>query len=95
MLIDFLIGFFAVNALPHYLFGRMKIGILSLFGYSSIGNLGYSCLCLITSVGLFSYKYGLSSLSEHMILCGALFVVVCYMLVWDVVCHFLRHDSKA
>ncbi len=94
MLTDFLIGFFVVNALPHYLFGRMKVGVLSLFGYSPAGNLCYACLCLAAAGTLFSYKHGLGSLGEHMILCGALFVVICYVLIWDIICRFLRRDLK-
>lgn len=31
MLIEFLIGLFAVNALPRYLFGRMNVGVPSFF----------------------------------------------------------------
>ena len=95
MVIDFLIGFLAVNSLPHYLFGRMKIGVLSLFGYSSIGNLCYSFLCLGIAAGLFAYKYGFGTLPEHMFLCGVLSVVFSYMLVWDLVNRYLRQDSKS
>ncbi|MEM7164972.1 MAG: hypothetical protein AAF581_05870, partial [Planctomycetota bacterium] len=67
MLVDFLIGLFAVNALPHYLFGRLDTGVLSLFGFSAKGNLLYAGFCLTLSIGLFAYKYGLGAPSEHMI----------------------------
>lgn len=90
MLIDFLIGFGAVNALPHYLFGRMNTGVLSLFGFSAKGNLCYSAFCLVLSLGLFAYKYGFGSIGEHMIYAGVMFVVVSYLVSWDFVDRYLR-----
>ena len=92
MVIDFLIGLFAVNALPHYLFGRMNIQVLSLFGYSAKGNLCYAAFCLAVSVGLFTYQHGLQTIGERPTLVGVLFVVICYMALWDLVNRFLRKD---
>ena len=93
MFVDFLIGFFAVNALPHYLFGRMNVGVLSLFGFGALGNLCYSALCLVISLALFSSKYGLGSLGEHMLFVGGLTVVLVYLVSWDLVNRFLRRDG--
>ena len=92
MLIDFLIGMGAINALPHYLFGRMKIGVLSLFGFNPRGNLFYAAFCMALSMGLFAYKYGFSSIGEHMWYAGELFVVWTYIIFWDLVNRYLRRD---
>ncbi|NOZ38838.1 MAG: hypothetical protein GXP24_01260 [Planctomycetes bacterium] len=92
MLIDFLIGFGAVNSLPHYLFGRMNIGVLSLFGHSAKGNLCYAAFCLLLSLGLFAYKYGFNSIGEHMMLVGVLCVVFAYLVLWSFVNRHLRKD---
>jgi ABC-type uncharacterized transport system permease subunit len=94
MLIDFLIGMFLANALPHYLFGRLRVGVLGLFGYSPRGNLLYGLLCISVATALFGWKYGFSleSLKQHMMLMGTAFVVLSYLLGWDVVNRFLRND---
>jgi len=92
MLIDFLIGFGAVNTLPHYLFGRMNIGVPGLFGYSAKGNLCYSAFCMVMSLGLFAYKYGFSSIGEHMMLVGVFWVVFAYLVLWDFINRYLRKD---
>lgn len=92
MLIDFLIGFGAVNALPHYLFGRLNIGVLSLFGYSAKGNIYYAALCLVMSLSLFAYKYGFSSFGEHMIFVGTLLIVFAYLVLWGFINRYLRKD---
>jgi len=93
MLIDFLIGLFAVNALPHFLFGRLNLGVLSLFGYSAKANLCYSAFCLVLSLGLFAYQHGYSTMSDHMMLMGALFVVVSYLVLWGLVNRYLRKKT--
>ena len=93
MLIDFLIGFGAVNTLPHFLFGRLNIGILSLFGFSAKGNYCYAAFCLVMSLGLFAYKYGFSSIGEHMMFVGVLWVVFAYLVLWDFINRRLRKDA--
>ena len=94
MLIDFLIGFGAVNTLPHYLFARMKIGVLSLFGFSPLGNYCYSAFCLVMSLGLFAYKYGFRVIGDHMMLVGVLWVVFAYLVLWDFMYRYLRKDPE-
>ncbi len=94
MLIDFLIGFGVVNTLPHYLFARMKIGVLSLFGFSPLGNYCYSAFCLVMSLGLFAYKYGFRVIGDHMMLVGVLWVVFAYLVLWDFMYRYLRKDPE-
>lgn len=95
MLLDFLIGLFAANALPHYLFFRFDPGILGLFGYSARGNLAYAFFCLVISLGLFHFKYGLASLAEHGMLAGVLVVVFSYFVGWPVINRFLTRSPAA
>ena len=94
MIVDFLIGLFLANAMPHYLFGRLQVGVLSLFGYTARANIAYGLLCFVAAAGLFGWKYGfsLASLQQHMTLVGTAVVVVSYLLGWDVVNRFLRND---
>lgn len=94
MLIDFLIGVFAANALPHYVMGRLDARVLGLFGYSSRGNIAYAIFCSAISLGLFHFKYGLGSISEHMILLGVLFVVGSYFFGWPIIDRYLRDRSS-
>ncbi|MBT5018793.1 hypothetical protein OAF42_03150 [Planctomicrobium sp.] len=93
MFIDFLIGLFAANALPHYLFSRFDSRILGLFGYSSRANLAYSIFCMIVSLSLFQWKYGLSTIAEHGILLGVLVVVFSFYVGWGVIDRFLTDHS--
>ncbi|MBK04494.1 MAG: hypothetical protein CL920_27645 [Deltaproteobacteria bacterium] len=89
MLLDFLIGLFGINALPHYLFGRLNVRILSLFGYSAKANYAYSALCFVLSLGLFSYKYGFSQWKQHTMYFGVLFVTLSFYVGWPFIDRFL------
>jgi hypothetical protein len=52
--IDFFIGFFLMNAMPHMLFGLYQIRFLSLFGFSASGNLAYALINVVVAFVLFS-----------------------------------------
>lgn len=94
MLIDLLIGLFAANALPHYVFGRLDSRVLGLFGYSGKANLAYAFFCSFVSLGLFHWKYGLQSITEHGILIGVFFVVVSYYAGWAVIDRYLTDRAS-
>ncbi len=94
MLIDFLIGLFAANALPHYLVGRFDGRILGLFGYGPKANMVYSFLCTAIALGLFQIKYGLDSLVEHGMLLGVFCVVFGFYAGWPIIDRYLRQQES-
>lgn len=78
---DFLIGMFAANAIPHLIFGLMKIRFFSLFGFHSNGNLIYSGLNFVFSLGIYEYRYGLGTLFHQSILLGVLYLYFAFIVV--------------
>ena len=78
MLIDFLIGFFLMNAMPHMVFGFTHVRFLSAFGYTGKANTGYAAIQTVVSLGLFLWKYGFEGFTEHGIFTGALTILVIY-----------------
>ncbi|MEP2989968.1 MAG: hypothetical protein ABJN65_01870 [Parasphingorhabdus sp.] len=79
-IIDFLIGFLLMNAMPHMLFGLMNIRFFSAFGFSPLGNLAYAELNIIAALTLFHFQYGISSLTDQGFIVGALAMLTIYML---------------
>lgn len=79
-LIDFLIGFFLMNAMPHMIYGQTKIRFLNAFGFSPQGNLAYSISNVIIALTLFQVQYGLQSLPSHGLMVGALALFVIYLI---------------
>ncbi len=78
-LVDFLIGFSLMNAMPHILFGLLKIRFFSAFGFSPLGNLGYGLLNLVVALFLFQAQYGLEALAHHGIVVGAVAMLLIYL----------------
>jgi hypothetical protein len=78
-LIDFLIGFLLMNAMPHILFGLLKIRFFSVFGFSPQGNLGYGLLNVVMALTLFHIQYGIEALGRHGIVIGAGTMLLIYL----------------
>lgn len=78
-LIDFLIGFFLMNAMPHNLFGLLKIRFFSAFGFSSQGNVAYGLLNIAIALVLFHIRYGIQALMNHGIVIGAGTMLLIYL----------------
>ena len=78
MLIDFIIGFTIMNAMPHMLLGYGNIRFLALFGYGNRSNVAYAALNTIISAGLFTWKYGMEGWSTNMIYVGAVLILMIY-----------------
>ncbi len=78
--INFLIGFFLMNAMPHMLFGLLKIRFFSLFGFSPAGNLGYALLNVVVALVLFHFQFGIQMLFNHGIILGVLSMILIYLL---------------
>lgn len=69
-LIDFFIGFFLMNAMPHLLFGLLKIRFISAFGFGSTGNVVYAFLNVVAALVLFHIQYEIQDLMNHGIMIG-------------------------
>ena len=78
--IDFLIGFFLMNAMPHWVLGTWGGRMFSIFGFGDRQNLAYGLLNFGLSVSLYIYNYGLESIVENGIYLGALTILVIYLL---------------
>ncbi len=78
--IDFLIGFFLMNAMPHMLFGLIRLRFLSLFGFSSGGNLLYALVNLGAAGGLYHYQYGINAILRDGIALGAMAILLIYLI---------------
>ena len=63
-ILDFLTGFFLMNAMPHLLFGIIRLRFLSLFGFSAIGNLLYALVNIGIAGGLYHYQYDITSIKQ-------------------------------
>jgi hypothetical protein len=78
-LLDFLIGFFLMNAMPHLLFGLLKIRFLSAFGFSPRGNVAYAFLNVAMALVLFHIQYDIQALMRHGIMIGAGVMLLLYL----------------
>ncbi len=78
-IIDFLIGFTLMNAMPHFLFGVLKIRFFSAFGFSPQGNIAYGFLNVAIALALFHGEYGFQSLPNHAIVIGACAMLLIYL----------------
>lgn len=78
-LVDFLIGFFLMNAMPHLVFGQTRTRFLSAFGYSPAGNVAYAFLNITVALVLFHVQYGLAELTKAGWMMGALALFVIYV----------------
>lgn len=79
-ILDFLTGFFLMNAMPHLIFGIIRLRFLSLFGFSAIGNLIYALVSIGAAVGIYHHQYDILSMKQDGILLGALTILVIYMI---------------
>jgi len=76
--IDFLIGFFLMNAMPHFVLGVWKGRMFSAFGFGDKQNIAYSLVNFFFALGLFIYTYGVPGILENGIFAGALLMLVIY-----------------
>ncbi len=79
-LIDFLIGFFLMNAMPHFVLGVWKARMFSAFGFGNLQNILYGVMNGVIATGLFLWEYGINGFMEQGIFAGALLILVIYYL---------------
>lgn len=84
---DFFIGFFLMNAMPHFVLGVWGGRMFSAFGFGDKQNIAYSFLNASISIGLFLYTYGFEGLKAHGIYSGALLILIIYFITG----HFFRN----
>jgi hypothetical protein len=77
-IIDFLIGFTLMNAMPHFVLGVWKGRMFSAFGFGNMQNKAYGLLCFVLSIGLFMYKYGIDKILDNGIYAGAVVMLLIY-----------------
>ncbi len=78
-IIDFFIGFTLLNGMAHIVIGSVKVRFLSLFGFSNFANFIYGLLNVIIGLVLFQIQYGLSSITNHGMVLGALLMIIIYL----------------
>ena len=78
-ILDFLTGFFLMNAMPHMIFGIIRLRFLSLFGFSALGNLLYAVVNVAIAGSIYHYQYDITSIKQDGILLGALTILVIYL----------------
>lgn len=78
--IDFLIGFFLMNAMPHWIMGVTKTRFLSAFGFTAQANIAYSFLNVAMAFLLFSWRYGAAEMVNNGVFVGAAAIMVIYYL---------------
>lgn len=79
-ILDFLTGFFLMNAMPHLIFGIIRLRFLSLFGFSALGNLLYALVNLLAALGIYHHQYHISSIQQDGVFLGVLSIVLIYMI---------------
>jgi len=79
--LDFIIGLFLANSIPHFVVGVMDIRFFSLFGFGSKQNLLYSAWNLGLALGLSLYFHGLDHLLNNAFFWGVFFVLTAYAAV--------------
>jgi len=83
-MIDYMIGLFAANAIPHFVIGVSGIRFLSLFGYSGKANIAYALFNTVMSLGLYLYTYGTEALAEHGMYLGTLSILFSYFAIMHI-----------
>jgi len=69
-----------MNAMPHMIFGLIRLRFLSLFGFSALGNLLYSLVNIGAAGALYHHQYGINALLMDGVTLGALALLSIYLL---------------
>ncbi len=92
-IIDFLIGLFLANAMPHFILGITRTKFLGPFGFSPAGNIVYAVIQFVISVVLIHIQYGLGIIFENGILLGGILVMTMFFIFGKAVLRFYNRDS--
>ncbi len=93
-IVDFLIGFFLMNAMPHMLMGILDVRFLSLFGFSARANVGYSAFNVLVAAILFHVEHGLDQLLDNGVAVGVLTMLAIYAVTGRFFVNLFDSDRK-
>lgn len=93
-LIDFLIGILLMNAMPHMIFGLIRLRFLSLFGFSALGNLLYSLVNIGAAGALYHHQYGINAILLDGVTLGALAMLAIYLLTGRIFISIFQEKPK-
>lgn len=91
--IDFFIGLFLANAMPHFILGITKTKFLGPFGFSPWGNIAYAVIQFVISLVLIHIQYGLGILLKNGMLLAAVLVMTMFFIFGKMVLRFYNRDS--
>lgn len=94
-LADFFIGFFLMNAMPHLLFGLLKIRFFTAFGFSSKGNMAYALINVVLALLLFHIQYGIQTLMKNGFVLGSGTILIIYLLTGRFFFKLFQQNSEA
>jgi hypothetical protein len=92
-IIDFFIGLFLANAMPHFILGITKTKFLGLFGFSSTGNIVYALIQFVISLVLIHIQYGLAAIFKNGMLLAAILVLIMFFIFGKMVLRFYNRHS--
>lgn len=92
-IIDFLIGLFLANAMPHFIMGITKTKFLGPFGFSPRGNIVYAGIQFVISLVLIHIQYGLATIFKNGMLLAAVFVTTLFFIFGKMVLIYYNRDS--
>ena len=93
-ILDFLTGFLLMNAMPHLIFGIIRLRFLSLFGFSAGGNLLYALVNVIAAAAIYHYQYDITSIKQDGFLLGALTMFGLFLITGRFLVDLFQPKSK-
>ncbi len=93
-IIDFFIGLFLANAMPHFILGITKTKFLGPFGFSPIGNIVYAVIQFVISLVLIHIQYGLVSIFKNGMLLAGILVMMAFFIFGKIVLRYYNRDSQ-
>ncbi|HSY60257.1 MAG TPA: hypothetical protein VK796_00215 [Cytophaga sp.] len=91
--IDFFIGLFLANAMPHFILGITKTKFLGPFGFGPTGNIVYAGIQFAISLILIHINYGLTCIFKNGMLLAAVLVMIMFFIFGKIVLRYYNRDS--
>lgn len=91
--IDFFIGLFLANAMPHFILGITKTKFLGPFGFSPTGNIVYAGIQFVLSLILIHIQYGLPAILKNGMLLAGVLVMTVFFIFGKIVLRYYNKDS--
>lgn len=94
MILDFLIGFLIVNALPHFVLGITKTRFLGMFGYKPLANIWYAVAQFVLALVLFHIHHGIASILKNGIFLGAVCTCLLFLIFGKSMLKFYKDNQN-